>query len=89
MTNEPQALYCYYYTIILYIDPKNSYTQNMYVLILLFSYPIILYNIIICSYSLLEQCWSIKPTRRPRFSEIVKRIDEMMEETLGYIQVKS
>ena len=42
-----------------------------------------------CSYSLLEECWKIEPQRRPRFSEIVVRIDTMMEERFGYMRMNT
>ena len=55
-------------------------------MIVLLLSPITLYG---CSYSLLEQCWSVKPQGRPAFSEIVQRIDEVMEEMFGYIHLET
>ena len=44
---------------------------------------------ILYSYSLLLDCWNSVPQSRPKFTEIVKVIDGLMEEKFGYMRMES
>ena len=46
--------------------------------------------IMVCTrYSLLVECWNVKPQARPKFTEILQRIDVMMEDKFGYMRMDS
>ncbi|CAI8034975.1 Melanoma receptor tyrosine-protein kinase [Geodia barretti] len=40
-------------------------------------------------YLLLLSCWNAVPQQRPRFCEIVSKIDVMMEEKFGYLRMNT
>ena len=48
-------------------------------------------NVMICihRYCLLVECWNVNPQARPKFTEIVQRIDMMMEDKFGYMRMDS